>query len=133
MGRVRRSRTVGTYRRGSRNQLGIECALDGRGHDQAYGVTRIETGGRMVTVVLAPVPRLNFRRLTENVLRTGRTMPPPDGIVGPAPDPALVVSRAAFQQLRVQILEVQGLPSRQANDEIRAEIIMIDGESFDMR
>ena len=72
-------------------------------YDQAYGVTRIETGGRMVTVVLGPVPRLNFRRLTEDVLRTGRT------------------------------IGVQGLPSRETNDEIRAEIITIDGEPFDMR
>ena len=68
-----------------------------------HGVTTIEVDNRMVTVVLAPPSRLNFRRLTEDVLRPGLT------------------------------ITVQGLPSRQTNDEIRAEIVTIRGDAFDMR
>jgi hypothetical protein len=70
---------------------------------EAYGLARIEVDGRMLTVVLAPVGRLNFRRLTEEVLRVGRT------------------------------ISIQGLPSRETADEIRAEIVTIDGDVIDMR
>ncbi len=71
--------------------------------DAPYGVARVEADGRLLTIILAPVPRLNFRRLTEDVLRPGLT------------------------------IDVQGVPSRSADDEIRAEIVTLDGEAVDMR
>lgn len=72
-------------------------------YDGLYGVLRVEVDGRMLTVVLAPIPRLNFRDLTVDVWRPGQT-------VG-----------------------IQGVPSRQTADEIRAEVITLDGEQIDMR
>ena len=69
----------------------------------SHGVATIEVDGRIVTVVLAPPSRLDFRRLTEVRLRPGVT------------------------------ITVQGLPARQTSDEVRAEIVTIGGEAFDMR
>ena len=72
-------------------------------YEGSHGVATIEVDDRIVTVVLAPPSRLDFRRLTEDLLRPGVT------------------------------ITVQGLPGRQNSDEVRAEIVTIGGQAFDMR
>ena len=68
-----------------------------------FGIARVEVDNRLLTIVLAPPVRMDFRRLRENVLRPGTT------------------------------IQVQGFPSRQTEDEIRAEIVTVNGAEFDLR
>ena len=68
-----------------------------------HGVATIEAGGRRVSVVLAPVPRLNFRQLTEVRLAPGVSV------------------------------TVQALPHRTRADEVRAETVTLQGQTFEMR
>ena len=63
----------------------------------------IDSGGRTLTVILAPPVRMDFRGLTEDMLEPG-------------------VSVA-----------VEGFQSRQTRDEVRAETITIHKRTFDLR
>jgi hypothetical protein len=68
-----------------------------------YGVTEIDVDGSTWTVVLAPIPRISFRDLSEDALAPGVTV------------------------------TVQGFVARQRSDELRAERVTLGGESFEMR
>ena len=68
-----------------------------------FGITQLEVDDRILTIVLAPPVRMDFRRLVEGMLRPGVT------------------------------INVQALPHRLNDDELRAEIITVNGQEFDMR
>jgi hypothetical protein len=68
-----------------------------------YAVVKIEAGGRMLDVVLAPPVRMDFRGLTAETLKTGVTV------------------------------TVVAAPHRQTANELRAETITIAGRETDLR
>jgi hypothetical protein len=68
-----------------------------------YGSLTMESGGRTVTVILAPPVRMDFRGLSEDMLKPGMSV------------------------------AIQGFQSRQTRDEVRAETITINTRTFDLR
>lgn len=69
----------------------------------SYGVTTIDADGKTLTVVLAPPVRMDFRGLTEEMLKPGVAV------------------------------TVEGFVSKRTPTEVRAETLTVGKRSFDMR
>jgi hypothetical protein len=69
----------------------------------SFGTLRIEVDKKLWTVILAPTVRMDFRDLTEEMLKPGTTV------------------------------SVQGVPHRKTGDELRAETLTLGNRSFEMR
>jgi len=70
---------------------------------EAFGSVTLEVDKKTWNVILAPPVRMDFRGLTEDMLKPGTTV------------------------------SVEGFPGRRAADEVRAETITVSGRSFDLR
>ena len=69
----------------------------------SYGVTTLDADGKTLTVVLAPPVRMDFRGLTEEMLKPGVAV------------------------------TIEGFVSKRTPTEVRAEILTVGKRSFDMR
>lgn len=83
--------------------LDLQGTIRESSYGNPHGTLRLETEGRNWKVVLAPPSRMERRGLKREMLSTGRKV------------------------------RVVGYPHRETSDEMRAERIEIDGQTFELR
>ena len=72
-------------------------------YNAPFGSLRIDSGGKLLNVILAPPPRMDFRGLAEENLNVGTTV------------------------------SIEAFPSKTTSDEVRATTITIAGRATELR
>ena len=87
----------------SAKPLQVEGVIKDAGYEHPHGFVRLETAGKLWTVVLAPPSRMENRGLAPAMLKPGTKA------------------------------KVEGYPSRDDPGELRAERITVDGKTIELR
>jgi hypothetical protein len=87
----------------SAKPLQLEGMIKDAGYEHPHGFVRLETAGKLWTVVLAPPSRMENRGLAPAMLKPGTKA------------------------------KVEGYPSRDDPGELRAERITVDGKTIELR